>query len=112
MPSPEIDEMMAQKAKAKRVTRKRVPQRTCVGCHTVQAKRQLVRLVRTGEGGVQIDPTGKATGRGAYLHDRRSCWEKALRSGGLERALKVSLSDADRAALQAHSAHYSDDSEE
>ena len=49
---------------------KHVPQRTCVGCREVLPKRKMVRLVRTSDG-VQIDPTGKLAGRGAYLHDRR-----------------------------------------
>ncbi len=87
---------------------KPVPQRTCVGCRSVQAKRQLVRVVRTAAG-ARVDPTGKAAGRGAYLHDRRSCWEQALKTGALGRALKMDLSDADRAALAAHSQQYSDD---
>lgn len=58
-----------------------------------------MRLVRTADG-VQIDPTGKHAGRGAYLHDRRSCWEAGLR-GGLARALKVELNAADRERLEA-----------
>jgi predicted RNA-binding protein YlxR (DUF448 family) len=70
-----------------------------VGCHTVMPKRQLVRIVRTAEG-VLIDPTGKRAGRGAYLHDRRSCWEAGLR-GSLSRALRVELTAADRDRLQA-----------
>src|SRR6185503_18075966 len=61
-------------------------QRTCVGCRTVNAKRTLVRLVRTSDGHVQIDPTGKAAGRGAYLHNRRTCWVTALHNGALDRA--------------------------
>src|SRR5215813_5462698 len=81
---------------------KRVPQRTCLGCHTIQPKRQLVRLVRTAPSGVAIDPTGKAQGRGAYLHDRRECWKAALASGALEHALKVTLTEAERARLWAH----------
>jgi len=93
--------------KPKRV--KHVPQRTCVGCRTVQAKRQLVRLVRTAEGPVVVDPSGKADGRGAYLHNRRRCWENALNTEGLERALKVNLTEAARADLRAHGAQYSDD---
>lgn len=92
---------------------KHIPQRTCVGCRTVLAKRQLVRLVRLSDAGgdvqVKPDPTGKANGRGAYLHNRRSCWETAIKSGALERALKVTLSDADRATLQAHGQQYSDE---
>jgi hypothetical protein len=60
---------------------------------------------------VNVDPTGKAAGRGAYLHNRRSCWEKALSNGALERALKVELNAADRAALLAHGAQYSNDTD-
>jgi predicted RNA-binding protein YlxR (DUF448 family) len=62
-------------------------------------KRQLVRIVRTADG-VQVDPTGKKAGRGAYLHDRRSCWEAGLH-GNLARALKTDLTAADRERLQA-----------
>ncbi len=62
-------------------------------------KRQLVRIVRTADG-VQVDPTGKQAGRGAYLHDRRSCWEAGLK-GNLARALKEDLTAADRERLQA-----------
>ena len=57
------------------------------------AKRQLVRIVR-GREGVVVDPTGKLAGRGAYLHDRRSCWEAGLQ-GSLARALQVDLTAAD-----------------
>lgn len=65
----------------------------------VLGKRQLVRVVRTDQG-VLLDPTGKRAGRGAYLHDRRSCWETGLH-GSLARALKVDLTAADRERLQA-----------
>jgi uncharacterized protein len=65
----------------------------------VIAKRQLVRIVRTADG-VLIDPTGKRAGRGAYLHDRKSCWQAGLQ-GSLARALKVELTAADREQLEA-----------
>jgi predicted RNA-binding protein YlxR (DUF448 family) len=78
---------------------KHIPQRTCVGCRTVLAKRQLIRIVRTANG-VVVDPTGKLAGRGAYLHDRRSCWETGL-EGSLAHALKVDLTAADREHLEA-----------
>lgn len=78
---------------------KHVPQRTCVGCHTVRAKRTLVRVVRTPEG-VMVDPTGKLNGRGAYLHNSRSCWERGL-SGALKNALKVELTIEDKQRLEA-----------
>ncbi len=61
-------------------------------------KRQMVRIVRTPEG-VQVDPTGKKAGRGAYLHDRRDCWEQGLR-GALAQALKTELQVEDRERLQ------------
>ena len=63
------------------------------------AKRQLVRVVRTTEG-VLVDPTGKLAGRGAYLHDRRSCWESGL-AGSLAHALKTELTAVDRERLDA-----------
>lgn len=56
-------------------------------------------MVRTIDG-VFVDPTGKASGRGAYLHNRRLCWERGLKSS-LARALKVDLTDQDRERLQA-----------
>jgi predicted RNA-binding protein YlxR (DUF448 family) len=58
----------------------------------------MVRIVRTADG-VQIDPTGKLPGRGAYLHDRRECWERGLK-GALDHALKTSLTPDDRARLE------------
>src|SRR5215510_10786660 len=77
---------------------KHVPQRTCVGCREVLPKRKMVRIVRTAEG-VRIDPTGKLAGRGAYLHDRRECWERGLK-GALGHALKTSLTQDDRTRLE------------
>ena len=59
----------------------------------VLPKRALLRLVRQPEG-VQVDPTGKMAGRGAYLHNVRSCWEKGLK-GPLAHALKVELTPND-----------------
>jgi len=77
---------------------KHIPQRTCVGCRTILPKRSLVRLVRRPEG-VQVDPTGKLAGRGAYLHNRRSCWEKGLK-GPLAHALKTTLTTEDTQRLR------------
>ena len=77
---------------------KHVPQRTCVGCRTVLAKRTLTRIVRRPDG-VFIDPTGKMNGRGAYLHDLRSCWERGLKDS-LANGLKVTLTPEDRQRLE------------
>lgn len=76
---------------------KHIPQRTCIGCQKVLPKKALIRVVRT-ESGIQVDPSGKAPGRGAYIHGVRSCWEKAVK-GSVARALKTELSDTDRQAL-------------
>ena len=65
------------------------PQRTCAGCREVSGKRQLVRLVRTPAGRVEIDEAGKRPGRGVYLCRRRSCWEIALQKRRLEHSLKL-----------------------
>jgi uncharacterized protein len=80
---------------------RRVPQRTCVACRKTEGKRQLVRVVRTPTGGVEVDPTGKKNGRGAYLHSDPACWDAALKRKALQHALKTELADADRAALVA-----------
>ena len=77
---------------------KHVPQRTCVGCREVLPKRKMIRIVRTANG-VQVDPTSKLAGRGAYLHDRRDCWERGLR-GSLAHALKTTLTSDERARLE------------
>ncbi|MBI2941424.1 MAG: YlxR family protein [Chloroflexi bacterium] len=83
---------------------RRVPQRTCVACRQEQGKRELVRIVRTVAGPVEVDPRGRKPGRGAYLCRNRACWEQALRRGTIEHALKTTLSPADRAALVAFAA--------
>jgi hypothetical protein len=58
----------------------------------------MIRIVRTAAG-VQVDPTGKQAGRGAYLHDSRSCWTRGLK-GALAHALKTELNPDDRARLE------------
>jgi predicted RNA-binding protein YlxR (DUF448 family) len=82
----------------KTAPQKHIPLRTCVGCREALAKRALVRVVR-GPEGIRIDPTGKAAGRGAYVHNRRECWEKALH-GALAQALRAELSPSEREALE------------
>jgi predicted RNA-binding protein YlxR (DUF448 family) len=92
------------KAQPARPQRK-APQRTCVACHTVRNKRDLVRVVRTVDGQVLVDETGKRSGRGAYLCRQQSCWEQGLRRGVLERALKQAVPEQSRPALQAYADH-------
>jgi hypothetical protein len=84
---------------------KHIPQRTCVGCRQVQGKRQLVRVVRQADGHVRLDVTGKAPGRGAYVHATGECWHNALSGGRLAHALKLDrIEETDRAELQAYAA--------
>lgn len=82
--------------KSKRRT-KHIPRRTCVGCREVLPKRSLIRIVNSPEG-VIVDHTGKAHGRGAYLHDKRSCWQKGL-NGALDHALRTKLTDQEKEDL-------------
>jgi predicted RNA-binding protein YlxR (DUF448 family) len=78
---------------------KHIPQRTCIGCGQVQPKRQLIRVVRTASGKVEVDPTGKKSGRGAYVCNKRECWEKALAKSVLNRTLKVEIDSENREEL-------------
>ena len=82
--------------------KKHVPQRTCVACRKKYAKRELVRIVSAGEGSVVIDETGKHNGRGAYLCRSQICWKRALDTGILDRALRVTLNSEDIATLRAY----------
>ncbi len=66
-----------------------VPTRTCVACRETNAKRELVRIIRAPDGSVSIDPSGKRSGRGAYLCPTRQCWDAGLRGGVIPRALKI-----------------------
>jgi len=77
---------------------KHIPRRTCVGCREVLTKRSLIRVVK-GPDGVAVDLTGKAHGRGAYLHDQRSCWERGIR-GALDHALRTELTDQEIKSLR------------
>lgn len=79
-----------------------IPERTCVACRSLRPKREMVRVVRTAAGAVVVDPTGKASGRGAYLCRLPDCWQTALRRKILDRALKTELGDAERAALETY----------
>ncbi|PKO23077.1 MAG: DUF448 domain-containing protein [Chloroflexi bacterium HGW-Chloroflexi-1] len=85
---------------AKAPRRKHIPLRTCIICRQTQGKRELVRVVRTLATGVQVDPTGKLAGRGAYLCRSRACWDQALRSLRLNSALKTTLTTEEMAALR------------
>jgi predicted RNA-binding protein YlxR (DUF448 family) len=94
----------AAKTKAKGPRPRHVPVRTCIACREERGKRELVRVVRTPAGRVQVDPTGKLAGRGAYVHKTHACWEQALQGQRLATALKTTIHPDDLAALRAYAA--------
>src|SRR5688572_20007562 len=78
-----------------------IPVRTCTGCRTEHPKREMTRVVRTPAGEVVIDPTGKQSGRGAYVCPNGACWDLALR-GSLAHVLKTEIKSSDREELLRH----------
>jgi len=71
------------------------PVRTCVACRTTSDKRELVRIVRTPEGDVHVDASGKANGRGSYVCLAHDCFDQALAKRRLDSALRVNLKEDD-----------------
>lgn len=70
---------------------RKVPQRKCIVCQKTLSKREMLRIVRTPEGRVELDLTGKKNGRGAYICGDAEAFKKARKMKAFERALKVSL---------------------
>ncbi len=91
---------------------KHVPVRTCVSCREPGAKRGLTRIVRSLEGDVVVDLTGKKNGRGAYLCEKPECWRVAVDSPVLSRALKVDVPPASVERLKAYAATLRDTSDD
>jgi len=83
------------------VRRRHVPLRTCIACRQSKDKRELIRLVRTPEGKLVVDETGKQNGRGAYLCRQQACWKTALQGNQVSRALKIEIGENERQVLQA-----------
>ena len=70
---------------------KKVPLRQCVGCGEMKGKKNMMRVLRTAEGNICLDTTGKKNGRGAYLCISDDCLKKARKNKGLERSFKMSI---------------------
>ena len=70
---------------------KKIPMRMCVGCREMKEKRELIRIVRTPEGEAVLDPTGKRSGRGAYVCRQAECLRRSIRQKQLERQLEITL---------------------
>ena len=79
---------------------KKIPMRMCVACREMRAKKDLMRVVRTAEGELLLDPTGKMNGRGAYLCRTAACLERAVKTRALERALEAPMNESLKAALE------------
>ncbi len=71
-------------------TTKKIPMRKCTGCNEMKEKKAMMRVLKCEEG-IVLDTTGKKNGRGAYLCKSAECLEKAIKSKGLERSLKVQI---------------------
>ena len=82
--------------------------RMCVSCREMQPKKELVRIVRTPEGAVVLDTTGRANGRGAYLCKKSACLEKAIKSRALERALETKIESETYDTLRSQFANYNE----
>ncbi len=75
------------------MTKKKIPQRTCIVCGEIRDKRELLRIVKTPEG-IHYDPTGRMNGRGAYLCGRPECFRDMKKKRALDRAFSMRAEDA------------------
>ena len=79
---------------------KKIPQRTCLGCKTVRPKKELIRILRTPNGEVVVDPTGKKSGRGAYTCPNLECLELVLKGSLLAKSLEIELTSENKVQLR------------
>jgi predicted RNA-binding protein YlxR (DUF448 family) len=79
---------------------KKIPQRQCMGCRERKEKRELIRVVRSPEGEVNLDFRGKAPGRGAYICPKMDCLKRAIRAKSLERSLDTAIPEDIYARLE------------
>lgn len=73
---------------------KKIPMRMCIGCGEMMEKKQLIRVVNNKDEGISLDPTGKKSGRGAYLCKNEECFRKAQKARRLERAFSCRIDEA------------------
>lgn len=78
---------------------KKVPMRMCVGCREMKPKKELIRVVRSPEGAVSVDATGRKPGRGAYVCRSAECLKRAIKQKQLERAFECSLGEETHQSL-------------
>ena len=80
---------------------KKIPMRMCVGCREMKEKREMIRIVRTPDGETALDPTGKKSGRGAYVCRNAECLRRSIRQKQLEKQLEITLTSDITDALTA-----------
>lgn len=73
---------------------KKIPMRRCLGCMESKPKKELIRIVKTSEGKIFVDRTGKQNGRGAYFCDDINCLEKAIKSGRIAKEFEIQITDS------------------
>ena len=79
---------------------KKIPLRQCVGCGEMKAKKEMMRVIKTAEGDIVLDVTGKKNGRRAYLCQKEECLKTAMKNKGLERSFKMSIDQSIYEKLQ------------
>jgi predicted RNA-binding protein YlxR (DUF448 family) len=72
---------------------KKIPMRQCIGCMASKPKKELIRIVKTKEGEIKIDPTGKTSGRGAYICNNIECLEKICKKKALNRSFSQEVDE-------------------
>jgi len=75
------------------VKQRKIPLRMCIGCQEMKPKKELIRVVKNKENEISLDPIGKKPGRGAYICNSLSCFEKAKKGKKLERAFETAISE-------------------
>ena len=70
---------------------KKIPLRQCIGCGEMKSKKEMIRVIKTAEGEILLDATGRTNGRGAYLCPSMECFKKAVKGRGLERSFKMAI---------------------
>lgn len=70
---------------------KKIPLRQCIGCGEMKSKNEMIRVIKTAEGEILLDATGRKNGRGAYLCPSMECFKKAVKGRGLERSFKMAI---------------------
>ena len=70
---------------------KKIPLRQCIGCGEMKSKKEMIRVIKTAEGEILLEATGRKNGRGAYLCPSMECFKKAVKGRGLERSFKMAI---------------------